>query len=896
MKQLLTASIIALSCRLCVAIISCPRPGKLLNFTSTQKLEIRRSTKTNQVCIVSLVTPDHELVPAGRSYRKRNWEASPGPFASKLKFNCTSEFCSVDLPLKYVVYSYERNVTKFDEASRFLEQATFGPKLSEIKDLAGSSLENWTYQQIYKQNASSHREHFRTRVNARKSIVSIETLTPSDKPCDVKSKWINYAFSWEKCHADVKFKLSALKRNTNWFSITDDKNNRITEVPVANWNFSTGIYFSCCYAEEKASGKLAIKFGGDCIQVAAGNPLIQFRETLPNNWMRLPNNTLFTNVFSETSEMLLLERIDPTSCNTLRNSTGLPVHAMSADNTTWIMHDPRILLMKNTIEKPAACSVTPRTFLNSEACQMALENVTCVPGDDIVFREVGDMICGSPGEIANNRSARDEFDMVMDYFDKSANIESFDSQKFSVWSTVVLNAGDQLRQRMAWALSQIIALAVGTPGAVGNSEETEIYLNFYDIFVRHAFGNYRDILKEIAYSPLMGKMLSYLNNRPQGYNSNPNIFPDENFAREIMQLFSIGLYRLNMNGTQVILPDGTIEQTYTIIDVMENARAWTGFNRQPPRKNFETLYDETNRGPNNIDPMRIITDQRDHMPKTDINGGYIGDRFPLCVDAQDKHFLKQGARYRLLGRNPKPDFHSEARRAFWKHLSLLNRTSTLYKKLCDSTIKNTCSFKAEVILDANVECDGFECDIEQPRVVVLEDQNVYYEYVRPPCVQFPFFNGAKKIKQKGSSSNYEILNESMCADPLLPAAEVACCQDSIQSGAWRNCAYTAERVSFSKARSRCDSLSSSSKIYDTCSWQYMMNAAGCGDQCCLYSGWYWSDVQCNILAKVDALGQVAIIHNHTDWVSHDITEHDMFDNCSIIHFVLMLMLNQGSYY
>ena len=66
-------------------------------------------------------------------------------------------------------------------------------------------------------------------------------------------------------------------------------------------------------------------------------------------------------------------------------------------------------------------------------------------------------------------------------------------------------------------------------------------MDFYDIFVRNAFGNYYDILREVAFHPIMGQYLSHLGNqkgRPE-----INQFPDENFAREVMQLFTIGLWQ-----------------------------------------------------------------------------------------------------------------------------------------------------------------------------------------------------------------------------------------------------------------------------------------------------------------------------------------------------------------
>lgn len=96
---------------------------------------------------------------------------------------------------------------------------------------------------------------------------------------------------------------------------------------------------------------------------------------------------------------------------------------------------------------------------------------------------------------------------------------------------IVLTKSDQLRQRVAWALSQILVI---TQNQISADEQSEIYLNYYDIFVRHAFGSYRSILKEVAYSPMMGEMLSYLKSKSTAFvlaDSGSISYPDENFAR-----------------------------------------------------------------------------------------------------------------------------------------------------------------------------------------------------------------------------------------------------------------------------------------------------------------------------------------------------------------------------
>ena len=103
------------------------------------------------------------------------------------------------------------------------------------------------------------------------------------------------------------------------------------------------------------------------------------------------------------------------------------------------------------------------------------------------------------------------------------------------WYSTVLAAPDQLRHRVAFALSQI--LVAGVEG-IGKSDESELWLNWYDIFVRHAFGSYRSILREVSYSPMMSTYLTYHNNKAYAVGGTN---PDENYAREVMQVSTPGL-------------------------------------------------------------------------------------------------------------------------------------------------------------------------------------------------------------------------------------------------------------------------------------------------------------------------------------------------------------------
>jgi hypothetical protein len=176
--------------------------------------------------------------------------------------------------------------------------------------------------------------------------------------------------------------------------------------------------------------------------------------------------------------------------------------------------------------------------------------------------------CGSPNEVANQPELGHRHMMGLSTYDDLYENGLLDSKsndyfaKTSPWTMIAMYGKDQLRQRVAWALSQV--LVVSSVQLV--DFQTEAFHHYYDIFVRHAFGNYRDVLKEVSFSPMMGSFLSYIDSTSFQY-KDLEIFPDENFAREIMQLFTIGLFKLNMDGTVVHNADGVPVESYTNDDI-----------------------------------------------------------------------------------------------------------------------------------------------------------------------------------------------------------------------------------------------------------------------------------------------------------------------------------------
>ena len=114
-----------------------------------------------------------------------------------------------------------------------------------------------------------------------------------------------------------------------------------------------------------------------------------------------------------------------------------------------------------------------------------------------------------------------------------------------------------------------------------------------------------------------------------------------------MQLFSFGLYRLNENGTRVTDDNGLEIETYSTADIENFARVWTGLKRRSSRSNIELQLPTIN----NIDPLKINRNYRDHTPKTDLSFGYLGDGVQVCSEMAPRSFLRIGATYKFMGRN-----------------------------------------------------------------------------------------------------------------------------------------------------------------------------------------------------------------------------------------------------
>ncbi len=183
---------------------------------------------------------------------------------------------------------------------------------------------------------------------------------------------------------------------------------------------------------------------------------------------------------------------------------------------------------------------------------------------------------------------------------------------------LALTGSDQLRQRVAWALHKIwvvSAVEVDSPGGI---------VTYHQALLNGAFGNYRDLMRTITLNPAMGSYLNMLNNRSELVTGVP---ANENYAREIMQLFTIGIPLLNPNGTPIVDASGAPVPAYTEADVKALARIFTGWTfgdgsastipRRLARENYRV-------------PMEAVPAYHDVTEKM-----FLGRQFPAGQSASD---------------------------------------------------------------------------------------------------------------------------------------------------------------------------------------------------------------------------------------------------------------------
>ena len=159
----------------------------------------------------------------------------------------------------------------------------------------------------------------------------------------------------------------------------------------------------------------------------------------------------------------------------------------------------------------------------------------------------------------------------------SVNANNF----YQTWWKQAISEPDQLRQRVTFALSQIFVISLADPVV-----DTRGAAAWYDMLQKNAFGNFRTLLEDVTLHPMMGRYLTYLGNQKEDAAGTRT--PDENYAREVMQLMTIGLVELNADGTPRL--NGTDQiPAYTPADISGLAKVFTGFSWYSPSPSNTTF-------------------------------------------------------------------------------------------------------------------------------------------------------------------------------------------------------------------------------------------------------------------------------------------------------------------
>lgn len=299
---------------------------------------------------------------------------------------------------------------------------------------------------------------------------------------------------------------------------------------------------------------------------------------------------------------------------------------------------------------------------------------TIVATADISYNEWLDQQFAIPLDLANVGVEKFTKDLVLMSLDSTFAMNQDPNNVYprrwywhSGWWKYTMESPDFLRNRVALALSEIFVIS-----EFPQLNEFPLSLaNYYDLLLQHSFGNFRDLLEAVTYHPAMGVYLTHVNN-PR---SEPtlNRFPDENYAREVMQLFTIGLYELNQDGTYVLDGMGNPIPTYDNTDISELAKVFTGMSYGD---NF--IFGQDPLSENSfLTPMQMHDYWHESGPKTLLDGTVIPDRNPIdgaadVDDALDVLFNHQnvgpfiGRRLiqRLVKSNPSPGYIARVAAAF----------------------------------------------------------------------------------------------------------------------------------------------------------------------------------------------------------------------------------------
>ncbi len=259
-------------------------------------------------------------------------------------------------------------------------------------------------------------------------------------------------------------------------------------------------------------------------------------------------------------------------------STSGPVWAGPADAFSGLLNQAQTIRgLQQAVPQPLVSDLTPfateastARFLSQATFGATAEDIGALKGSS-VSAWLLDQFAEPPFDYP---AVVDEYQARLPYLYE--NPWSEQSPTFAFWRASI-NGRDQLRQRMVYALSQILVISNAGNNALFEAAGAVAY--YQSLLTQHAFGGYRELLEDVTYSPAMGFYLTYMGN--QKANPETGQQPDENYARELLQLFTLGLIDLNEDGSPAYAADGgaTPIELYDNQDITELAKVFTGLDR-----------------------------------------------------------------------------------------------------------------------------------------------------------------------------------------------------------------------------------------------------------------------------------------------------------------------------
>lgn len=227
------------------------------------------------------------------------------------------------------------------------------------------------------------------------------------------------------------------------------------------------------------------------------------------------------------------------------------------------------------------------------------------------------------------------------------------------WWTNAISGPDQLRQRVAFALSETLVVSLNSAGLANRNYALPAY---YDVLVRDAFSNYRQLIEDVTLNPAMGAYLNALQNDKA--NPSRGTLPNENYARELMQLFTIGLYDLNLDGSLTLGSSGFPVATYGQDEILGNAAVLTGWTYAQPGSSNPVFFPGVQDW---RDPMINIASHHQTTAKTILNGVTLpagqtaAQDLKTMLDTIFNHpnvgpFISRQLIQRLVTSNPSPGY------------------------------------------------------------------------------------------------------------------------------------------------------------------------------------------------------------------------------------------------